>query len=159
MPNTNGSNRENLIFTYGGVAPGAIDSGEAKWPTGFYGGPPVEQNDRMFSKFVHYFQIVFDKNNRDISPAESSNHGDGLARFHGVEACHDFVEQQKRCISCHCPSNFKALSPSEGEVASHRLCAVAQLHRFKDFMGPFGCRVAPSVYCEGTNHDVLNNGQ
>ena len=50
MPNTNGENRENLIFTYGGIAPNAIDSGEAKWPTGFYGGPPVEQAGKMFNK-------------------------------------------------------------------------------------------------------------
>jgi ectoine hydroxylase-related dioxygenase (phytanoyl-CoA dioxygenase family) len=50
LPNTNGENRENMIFTYGGVAPGAIDSGEANWPTGFYGGPPVEQDGKMFNK-------------------------------------------------------------------------------------------------------------
>ena len=50
LPNTNGENRENLIFTYGGVAPNAIESGEAKWPTGFYGGPAVEQGGKMFNK-------------------------------------------------------------------------------------------------------------
>ena len=42
LPNYSGENRENPIFTYGGVAPNAILDGEATWPTGTYGGPPTE---------------------------------------------------------------------------------------------------------------------
>eukprot|EP01052_Picozoa_sp_SAG31_P011535 SAG31_NODE_655_length_13127_cov_20.616058_5_plen_149_part_00 len=50
LPNTKGENRENLIFTYGGIPLGDMEKGDAKWPTASYGGPPVEQNGKIFNK-------------------------------------------------------------------------------------------------------------